>query len=81
LEFLKDLTSDNTIVKELYLEQKPAEKFYSLLGTYFKRLSMHMSSDQQDEENIAGEEYREEEAHIQNESEGPNAQDVSTQDN
>jgi hypothetical protein len=49
LEFLKDLYSEDTIVKDLYFEEKQAESFVNLLDIYLRRLNIQLF---EEEDNI-----------------------------
>ena len=42
LEFLKGFVSEETIVKDLYFEEKQAQRFVNFLDLYLKRLNIQL---------------------------------------
>jgi hypothetical protein len=45
LEFMKDMVSEDTIIKDLFFDEKTAQNFINLFNIYLKRLNIQLADD------------------------------------
>ncbi len=54
LEIQKDFKTEDTLLKELYFDEKEAEKFVTLFNIYLKKLNIVLQTDDEEESRKEG---------------------------